>query len=135
MSSTRASMSKQPGRISSNRAGSMLHSSVGRPTTAFSPTLGYIRPSNTQAWVPSSSSMTRGAALLQARREAAVEEIGRFDQMVVHGDDGHPDLPGLGIGQQRHPASQLGGSHEKMTLSSGFDRRAGTGPRQLQGVP
>ncbi len=40
MSWTRASMSKQPGRISSKRAGSMLHSSRGRPTTAFNPTLG-----------------------------------------------------------------------------------------------
>ena len=40
MSRMRASMSKQPGRISSKRAGSMLHSARGRPTTALSPTLG-----------------------------------------------------------------------------------------------
>ena len=40
MSAMRASMSKQPGRISSKRAGSMLQSSRGRPTTALRPTLG-----------------------------------------------------------------------------------------------
>ena len=40
MSAMRASMSKQPGRISSKRAGSMLHSSLGRPTTALSPMFG-----------------------------------------------------------------------------------------------
>ena len=40
MSATRASMSKHPGRISSKRAGSMLQSSRGRPTTALRPTLG-----------------------------------------------------------------------------------------------
>ena len=40
MSTIRASMSKQPGRISSKRAGSMLHSFFGRPTTVFSPMLG-----------------------------------------------------------------------------------------------
>ena len=40
MSATRASMSKQPGRISSKRAGSMLHSLRGRPTTALSPMFG-----------------------------------------------------------------------------------------------
>ena len=40
MSAIRWSMSKHPGRISSNRAGSMLHSAWGRPTTALSPTLG-----------------------------------------------------------------------------------------------
>ena len=40
MSATRASMSQHPGRISSKRAGSMLHSSRGRPATALSPMFG-----------------------------------------------------------------------------------------------
>ena len=40
MSAIRASMSQQPRRISSNRAGSMLHSSFGRPMTALSPMFG-----------------------------------------------------------------------------------------------
>jgi hypothetical protein len=40
MSAILALMSKHPGRISSNRAGSMLHSWRGRPTTALSPMLG-----------------------------------------------------------------------------------------------
>ncbi len=40
MSATRAWMSKQPGRISSKRDGSMLHVSLRRPATALSPTLG-----------------------------------------------------------------------------------------------
>ena len=40
MSSMRASMSQQPRRISSKRAGSIDHSSRGRPTTAFSPMFG-----------------------------------------------------------------------------------------------
>ena len=61
MSATRASMSKHPGRISSNRAGSMLHSARGRPTTALSPTLGYERPSNRHDCAPSGSSWTAGA--------------------------------------------------------------------------
>jgi hypothetical protein len=40
MSAIRASTSQQPGRISSNRAASMLHSSRGRPITALSPMFG-----------------------------------------------------------------------------------------------
>ena len=40
MSATRASMSKQPGRMSSKRAGSMLQASLGRPITALSPMFG-----------------------------------------------------------------------------------------------
>ena len=40
MSAMRAWMSQQPWRISSKRAGSMLHSSFGRPATALSPTFG-----------------------------------------------------------------------------------------------
>ena len=40
MSATRASMSQQPGRMSSKRTGSMLHSSLGRPITALRPMLG-----------------------------------------------------------------------------------------------
>ena len=41
--------------------------------------------------------------------------------MVVDRDHGHPDRPGLGVGQQRRPALRplrLDGSHEKVTLSS-----------------
>ncbi len=38
MSRTRASTSKQPGRISSKRVGSIRQSSFERPTTALSPT-------------------------------------------------------------------------------------------------
>src|SRR5436189_108867 len=40
MSTMRASMSQQPLRISSKLAGSIDHSSLGRPTTALRPTLG-----------------------------------------------------------------------------------------------
>jgi hypothetical protein len=40
MSATRASTSQQPRRISSKRAGSIDHSSRGRPTTALSPMFG-----------------------------------------------------------------------------------------------
>ncbi len=40
ISAMRASISQQPRRISSNRAGSMLHSCLGRPMTALRPMLG-----------------------------------------------------------------------------------------------
>ncbi len=40
MSAMRAWMSQQPLRISSKRAGSIVHSLLGRPTTALSPMLG-----------------------------------------------------------------------------------------------
>jgi hypothetical protein len=40
MSATRASTSQQPRRISSKRAGSMFHWSLGRPEIAFSPICG-----------------------------------------------------------------------------------------------
>ena len=40
MSAMRAWMSQHPFRISSKRAGSIVHSSFGRPTTAFNPMFG-----------------------------------------------------------------------------------------------
>ena len=120
MSRMRASMSKQPGRISSKRAGSMLHSARGRPTTALSPTLGYSFPSKTQLWVPSSCSMTRGAAG-RGRLAPLLEEIRGLDQVVVDRDHGHQDRPGLRVGEQGGPARCgpcVDGSHGKVTLSS-----------------
>ena len=62
MSFTRASMSQQPGRMSSKRVGSIFQSSRGRPTTALRPTCRKIFPSNSQTSWPSSVSTTRGAA-------------------------------------------------------------------------
>src|SRR3954471_7662162 len=61
MSTTRAAMSHAPRRISSNRVGSKLYSSTGRPTTALKPTFGRISPSYSHISRPSSCSTTRGA--------------------------------------------------------------------------
>src|SRR5262245_43740156 len=61
MSCTRAAMSHAPRRISSNRVGSKLYSSTGRPTTALKPTFGRNSPSYSHISRPSSCSTTRGA--------------------------------------------------------------------------
>ena len=36
----------------------------------------------------------------QAAGHAALERVGRLDDVVVHRDDGHPDVPGLGLRQE-----------------------------------
>ena len=76
MSAMRAWMSQQPLRISSKRTGSMLHSSFGRPITALRPMFGNSASSNAHAWLPSSSSTTRGARSASVRGHPAVEQVG-----------------------------------------------------------
>jgi hypothetical protein len=66
MSLIRASMSQQPRRTSSKRAGSKRWSSRGRPATHMKPTWKYGVPSICQTWWPSSVSITRGP--LSAKR-------------------------------------------------------------------
>ena len=61
MSLTRSAMSQQPGRISSKAVGSMPYSSLGRPATALSPTLGISAPLNIHTSEPSSLRTTFGA--------------------------------------------------------------------------
>ena len=122
MSAIRASMSKQPGRISSKRAGSMLHSSRGRPDHGVQPDVGVAvpledpalrrrrRPRRPRGAPPCSAAGRRpskrsGGSMRWSSTEMTGTRIGR----------------GLGVGQQRRPVLRLlrlDGSHEKVTLSS-----------------
>src|SRR4051794_17695897 len=70
MSRTRAWMSYEPGRISSNPVGSKPHSDFGHDTTAFRPTTPVWFPRYIQRSMPLSSLTTRGASstYLAARR-------------------------------------------------------------------
>ena len=122
MSAIRASMSKQPGRISSNRAGSMLHSSWGRPTTAFRPDVGV-----TVSLEDPALRLRRRPRRPGARRRPA--SAGRRPSNRSGGSmrwssteiTGTLIALGVGVGEQRGPAGRgpcLDGSHEKVTLSS-----------------
>ncbi len=54
-------------------------------------------------------------------RQPVLEEVRGFDQVVVDRDHGHPDRPGLRVGEQGGPARCgpcVDGSHGKVTLSS-----------------
>ncbi len=53
----------------------------------------------------------------QGGGQAAVEEIGRLDQMVVHRDDGHRDGPRVGVGEQCRRSLGAAGLHKGITLS------------------
>ena len=80
--------------------------------------------------MPSSSSTTRGAPSAEGRGHAALEEVGRLDEVVVDRDDGDADRPRLGVGQQGGPPwcrPCLDGSHEKVTLSSATSSGPGGG--------
>ncbi len=66
MSATRSIGSQQPRRMSSKLAGSIDHSSLGRPTTAFRPICGYRWPSKVHTSMPPSITSTRGAASANA---------------------------------------------------------------------
>ena len=62
-----------------------------------------------------------GGGVGQGGGQTTLEEIRRLDEVVVDRNDGDPDRPGLGIGQQGGPLRpvDVDGSHEKVTLSSG----------------
>ena len=121
MSRMRASMSKQPGRISSKRAGSMLHSVAWPPDDGVEPDVGVV---------PALEDPALGPVVLlddpRGRRgerggQAMLEEVRGLNQVVVDRNHRHPDRPGLRIGQQGGAARCgpcVDGSHEKVTLSS-----------------
>ena len=88
MSFTRSAMSQQPGRISSKAVGSMPYSSLGRPATALSPTLGISAPLNIHTSEPSSLRTTFGAGVPVLRGDVGVEHRRRLDEVVV---DAHHD--------------------------------------------
>ena len=102
MSAMRAWMSQQPLRISSKRAGSMLHSSL-RPADHR------VEPDVREEVVLVGPRLPAVVELDQARRgvdevrgHAALEQVGRLDEVVVDRDDREAARARLGIGQQRH---------------------------------
>ena len=102
MSAMRASMSQQPRRISSKLAGSIDHSSLGRPTTAFSPTLGYMAVLVVPRLAAAVEVHHPGRPVGQRRRHPALEQVGRLDEVVVHGNQNVLAVSGCGVRQQRH---------------------------------
>ena len=101
MSAMRAWMSQQPLRISSKRAGSMLHSSFGRPTTALSPMFGIEVVLEDPLLAPSSLDHAR-RGVDERRGHPALEEVGRLDEVVVDRDDRVAPRARRRVGQQRH---------------------------------
>ena len=94
MSSTRASMSKQPGRISSNRAGSMLHSSRGAPDDRVEPDVGVlVCPRSARTGGRRRPRGPGGPGRPAPPGQPALEQVGRLDQVVVHRDDRDHDRP------------------------------------------
>ena len=121
MSRMRASMSKQPGRISSKRAGSMLHSVAGPPDDGVEPDVGIVPSLEDPALGPVVLLDDPGGRGGERGGQAMLEEVRGLNQVIVDRNHRHPDGPGLGVGEQRGPAgcgSCVDGSHEKVTLSS-----------------
>ena len=104
MSATRASTSQAPRRISSKRVGSKPYSVDGRPTTALNPTFGSTWPCQTHASPPSSVGDDARFLVGVLLREPAGERVGRFDDVVVDGDDGVRPLARFGL---RQPGDRL----------------------------
>ncbi len=73
--------------MSSNDCGSIAYSSGGRPATAFSPMFGSSAPMNCHTSMPAllAHELRRDVGVLL--REPALEEVGRFDGVVVDADE------------------------------------------------
>ena len=82
MSAIRALMSQLPRRARSKRTGSTNRSSTPFPTTAFTAIWSSTTPSSNQACEPSSRRSPR-LAIGELLRETTLEEMRRFDQVVV----------------------------------------------------
>ncbi len=104
MSGMRASMSKQPGRISSKRAGSMLHSRARPAHHRVETDVGVVVPLEDPALRPVDLLDDPRRPGGQPGRQAILEEVGRLNEVVVDRDHRHPDRPRLGVGQQGGPA-------------------------------
>ena len=100
MSRMRAPISKQPGRISSKRVGSMSQSSRARPTTALMPTWKKILPVELPHLVTLDGLDDAGGQRLEPRGEPTVEHPGRLDEVVVDRDQRVEHRTRLGVGQQ-----------------------------------
>ena len=58
-------------------------------------------PSNSQTWWPSASRRSAGPGPPEPVGQAALEGVGRLDDVVVDRDDRDPDVPGFGLGQEQ----------------------------------
>ena len=58
-----------------------------------------------------------GGPVGQGGGHAALEEVGRLDQVVVDRDDGHEDGPLVGVGEQCRRSLRAAGLHKGITLS------------------
>ena len=80
----------------------MLHSSRGRPITAFRPMLGYSRPSIAPDLASVVGLDHLWGAVGQRGGKPADEHLGRLNDMVVDRDQDVLSLPGIRVWQQRH---------------------------------
>ena len=80
---------QHPGRISSRPCGSSPYSSLGRPATALSATLGITTSRNCQESLPSGLCTNRGASWAYFLGKWFLEHVRRFDNVIVDADQDH----------------------------------------------
>ena len=107
MSAMRAWMSQQPLRISSKRAGSIVHSSLGRPMTAFKPDVREQLVLVGPRLLAVLELDEPGRGVDEVRGHASLEQVGRLDEVVVDRDHGEATRARLRVGQQRHYCSSF----------------------------
>ena len=78
----------------------MLHSSRGPPDDRVEADVGVAVVLEDPGLRPVGLLDHPGGALLERGGQAALEHVGRLDEVVVDRDHGDPHRPGLGVGQQ-----------------------------------